>query len=157
MIFAVVLSWGCFKHNFPPFYLHQRVALSTVVNICKKLPSESPSRFMEAVPILCNLLQHEDRQAWTVYRVFLLLFIFLRNFFLSIHLLLTFHYVFISNSQLVEYVAICLIKIVEQVSQSSEMLDELCKNALIGQIVHLLDLNSRTTVSRPIYNVGKIF
>ncbi|XP_050242873.1 E3 ubiquitin-protein ligase UPL4 isoform X2 [Quercus robur] len=93
----------------------QRVALSTVVNICKKLPSESPSRYMEAVPILCNLLQHEDRQ-------------------------------------LVEYVAICLIKIVEQVSQSSEMLDELCKNALIGQIVHLLDLNSRTTVSRPIYN-----
>lgn len=83
--------------------------------------------------------------------------IYLRNIFLSIHLLLTFHYFFISNSQLVEYVAICLIKIVEQVSQSSEMLDELCKNALIGQIVHLLDLNSRTTVSRPIYNVGKIF
>ncbi|XP_019427999.1 PREDICTED: E3 ubiquitin-protein ligase UPL4 [Lupinus angustifolius] len=40
----------------------QRVALSTVVNICKKLPSESPSHFMEAVPILCNLLQYEDRQ-----------------------------------------------------------------------------------------------
>ncbi|KAK7393587.1 hypothetical protein VNO78_22145 [Psophocarpus tetragonolobus] len=40
----------------------QRVALSTVVNICKKLPSESPSPFMEAVPILCNLLQYEDRQ-----------------------------------------------------------------------------------------------
>jgi E3 ubiquitin-protein ligase TRIP12 len=93
----------------------QRVALSTVVNICKKLPSECPSPFMEAVPILCNLLQHEDRQ-------------------------------------LVEYVAICLIKIVERVSQSSETLDELCKNGLIGQIVHLIDLNSRTTVSRPIYN-----
>ncbi|CAK9164785.1 unnamed protein product [Ilex paraguariensis] len=40
----------------------QRVALSTVVNICKKLPSEGPSPFMEAVPILCNLLQYEDRQ-----------------------------------------------------------------------------------------------
>ncbi|KAL6998251.1 E3 ubiquitin-protein ligase upl4 [Sarracenia purpurea var. burkii] len=40
----------------------QRVALSTVVNICKELPSECPSPFMEAVPILCNLLQYEDRQ-----------------------------------------------------------------------------------------------
>lgn len=88
---------------------------------------------------------------------FIIIYFFKNFFFLSIHLLLTFHYVFISNSQLVEYVAICLIKIVEQVSQSSDMLDELCKNALIGQIVHLLDLNSRTTVSRPIYNVGKIF
>jgi len=42
--------------------IYQRVALSTVVNICKKLPSESPSLFMEAVPILCKLLQYEDRQ-----------------------------------------------------------------------------------------------
>ncbi|GAA0184288.1 ubiquitin-protein ligase [Lithospermum erythrorhizon] len=40
----------------------QRVALSTVVNICKKLPSECYSSFTEAVPILCNLLQYEDRQ-----------------------------------------------------------------------------------------------
>lgn len=40
----------------------QRVALSTVVNICQKLPSDSSSLFMEAVPILCNLLQYEDRQ-----------------------------------------------------------------------------------------------
>ncbi|KAA8518804.1 hypothetical protein F0562_016422 [Nyssa sinensis] len=39
----------------------QRVALSTVVNICKKLPSECPS-LMEAIPILCNLLQYEDSQ-----------------------------------------------------------------------------------------------
>lgn len=38
----------------------QRVALSTVVNICKKLPSECYSSFNEAVPILCNLLQYED-------------------------------------------------------------------------------------------------
>ncbi|KAM7468155.1 hypothetical protein LguiB_015717 [Lonicera macranthoides] len=40
----------------------QRVALSTVVNICKTLPPECPPSLMEAVPILCNLLQYEDRQ-----------------------------------------------------------------------------------------------
>ncbi|XVE76239.1 hypothetical protein DITRI_Ditri12bG0156800 [Diplodiscus trichospermus] len=40
----------------------QRVALSTVVNICKKLPSEGPAPFVEAVPKLCDLLQHEDQQ-----------------------------------------------------------------------------------------------
>ncbi|KAJ0088161.1 hypothetical protein Patl1_32033 [Pistacia atlantica] len=40
----------------------QRVALSTVVNICKKLPSDCPSTLVDAVPILCNLLQYEDRQ-----------------------------------------------------------------------------------------------
>ncbi|KAL7195450.1 hypothetical protein ACSBR1_035636 [Camellia fascicularis] len=40
----------------------QRVALSTVVNLCKKLPSECPAPLMEAVPILCKLLQYEDRQ-----------------------------------------------------------------------------------------------
>nr|KYP43929.1 E3 ubiquitin-protein ligase UPL4 [Cajanus cajan] len=93
----------------------QRVALSTVVNICKKLPSESPSPFMEAVPILCNLLQYEDRQ-------------------------------------LVENVATCLIKIVERVAQSSEMLDELCKHELIQQVTHLLSLNGRTALSQLIYN-----
>ncbi|XP_071690585.1 E3 ubiquitin-protein ligase UPL4 [Rutidosis leptorrhynchoides] len=40
----------------------QRVALSTVVNICEKLPSEGFSQFMDAVPILCRLLQYEDNQ-----------------------------------------------------------------------------------------------
>ncbi|MCE3052106.1 E3 ubiquitin-protein ligase upl4 [Datura stramonium] len=40
----------------------QRKALLTVVNICKKLPSECPSPLMEAVPVLCNLLLYEDRQ-----------------------------------------------------------------------------------------------
>ena len=40
----------------------QRVALSTVVNICNKLPSECTEPFMLAVPSLCNLLQNEDRQ-----------------------------------------------------------------------------------------------
>ncbi|KAH7513016.1 hypothetical protein FEM48_Zijuj12G0151700 [Ziziphus jujuba var. spinosa] len=93
----------------------QRVAISTVVNICKKLPSECPSPFMEAVPILCNLLQYEDRQ-------------------------------------LVENVAVCLIRIVDRVSQSPEMLDELCTHGLIQQISHLINSNSRTTVSSQIYN-----
>ncbi|XP_014491916.1 E3 ubiquitin-protein ligase UPL4 isoform X2 [Vigna radiata var. radiata] len=93
----------------------QRVALSTVVNICKKLPSENPSLFMEAVPILCNLLQYEDRQ-------------------------------------LVENVATCLIKIVERVGQSSEMLDELCKHGLIQQVTHLLSSNGQTALSQLIYN-----
>ncbi|CAH9078224.1 unnamed protein product [Cuscuta epithymum] len=92
----------------------QRVALSTVVNICKKLPSDSTTPFMEAVPILCNLLQYEDKQ-------------------------------------IVESVASCLIKIVEKVCHSSEMLEELCKHGLVQQATHLIDLNSRTTLCRPIY------
>ncbi|CAH8321886.1 unnamed protein product [Eruca vesicaria subsp. sativa] len=93
----------------------QRVAVSTVVNICRKLSSESPSPFMDAVPILCNLLQYEDRQ-------------------------------------LVENVAICLTKITDQVSQSPEMLDQLCSYGLINQSVHLLNLNGHTTLSQPVYN-----
>ncbi|PSS23680.1 E3 ubiquitin-protein like [Actinidia chinensis var. chinensis] len=92
----------------------QRVALSTVANVCKKLPSECPSPFMEAVPTLCNLLQYEDRQ-------------------------------------LVETVATCLIKIVERVHLSSDMLDELCKHGLIHQTTSLIDLNGRTTLSQPVY------
>ncbi|KAI3442972.1 HECT domain-containing protein [Psidium guajava] len=40
----------------------QRVALSVVGNICRKLPSDCPSLFMDAVSILCNLLQYEDQQ-----------------------------------------------------------------------------------------------
>ncbi|XP_010423798.1 PREDICTED: E3 ubiquitin-protein ligase UPL4 isoform X1 [Camelina sativa] len=93
----------------------QRVAISTVVNICRKLPSESPSPFMDAVPILCNILQYEDRQ-------------------------------------LVENVAICLTKIADQVSESPAMLDQLCRHGLIHQSTHLLNLNSRTTLSQPVYN-----
>ncbi|KAG2334690.1 hypothetical protein Bca52824_005870 [Brassica carinata] len=93
----------------------QRVAVSTVVNICRKLSSESPSPFMDAVPILCNLLQYEDRQ-------------------------------------LVESVAICLTKITDQVSESPEMLDQLCSHGLIHQSIHLLNLNGRTTLSQPVYN-----
>ncbi|KAJ4908887.1 E3 ubiquitin-protein ligase UPL4 [Raphanus sativus] len=93
----------------------QRVAVSTVVNICRELSSESPSPIMDAVPILCNLLQYEDRQ-------------------------------------LVESVAICLTKIADQVSQSPEMLDQLCSHQLIHQSIHLLNLNGRTTLSQPVYN-----
>ncbi|EXC16279.1 E3 ubiquitin-protein ligase UPL4 [Morus notabilis] len=93
----------------------QRVALSTVMNICKKLPSECHAPIMEAVPILCNLLQYEDRQ-------------------------------------LVENVAICLIRITERVSRSSEKLDELCKHGLIQQTFHLINSNSRTTLSLPVCN-----
>ncbi|KAL0409876.1 UNVERIFIED_CONTAM: E3 ubiquitin-protein ligase UPL4 [Sesamum latifolium] len=92
----------------------QRVALSTVVNICKKLSSESPPLFMEAVPILCNLLQYEDRQ-------------------------------------LVESVATCLIRIGEQVCCSPEMLDDICKHGLVQHILHLIGLNSRTTLCQPTY------
>ncbi|KAJ4911554.1 E3 ubiquitin-protein ligase UPL4 [Raphanus sativus] len=93
----------------------QRVAVSTVVNICRKLPPEPPSPVMDAVPVLCNLLQYEDRQ-------------------------------------LVESVAICLTKIADQVSQSPAMLDQLCSHGLIHQSTHLLNLNSRTTLSQPVYN-----
>ncbi|KAF9680312.1 hypothetical protein SADUNF_Sadunf06G0108100 [Salix dunnii] len=59
---------------------------------------------------------------------------------------------FSTSVQLVENVAICLIKIAERVSQSSEMLDELCKHGLIDQATHLVQLNSRTTLSKPVYN-----
>ncbi|KAJ6913753.1 E3 ubiquitin-protein ligase UPL4 isoform X1 [Populus alba x Populus x berolinensis] len=56
------------------------------------------------------------------------------------------------STVLVENVAICLIKIAERVSQLSEMLDELCKHGLINQATHLVQLNSRTTLSQPVYN-----
>ncbi|XP_027173820.1 E3 ubiquitin-protein ligase UPL4 isoform X1 [Coffea eugenioides] len=102
--------------NYIDFFstIVQRVALSTVVNICKKLPSECPSPFMDAVPILCKLLQYEDRQ-------------------------------------LVESVSTCLIKITERVCHSSDMLDDLCKHGLVQQATDLINLNSRTSLSPPIY------
>lgn len=127
---------------------YQRVAISTVVNICTKLPSE-PSPFMDAVPILCNLLQYEDRQV----RMMLS-----SSFYPDRNILLG-----NSNSsviclylQLVENVAICLTQIVDHVSQSPTMLDQLCTHGLIHHSTHLLNLNSRTTLSQPIYNVHKI-
>lgn len=56
-----------------------------------------------------------------------------------------------------EYVATCLIKIVERAGQSSELLDELCKHGLIQQVTDLLSQNGRTTLSQPIYNVSTNF
>lgn len=91
----------------------QRVALSTVLNICKRLPSECSASFMEAVPILSKLLQCDDRL-------------------------------------LVESVASCFIKVVEQVSQSPKVLEELCQHGLIHQVTHLVDLRSQITLSQPI-------
>ncbi|KAJ8620901.1 hypothetical protein MRB53_029430 [Persea americana] len=38
----------------------QRVAVSTVANICRELPSDCSAHVMVAIPILCNLLQYED-------------------------------------------------------------------------------------------------
>ncbi|KAG1365699.1 E3 ubiquitin-protein ligase UPL4 [Cocos nucifera] len=40
----------------------QRVALSTVANVCKKLPLDCSSLVMESVPILVKLLQYQDRK-----------------------------------------------------------------------------------------------
>ncbi|KAG1337984.1 E3 ubiquitin-protein ligase UPL4 [Cocos nucifera] len=55
-IMAVLSFIGFFSTSI------QRVALSTVANICKKLPSDCSSLVMESVPTLCNLLQYEDRK-----------------------------------------------------------------------------------------------
>ncbi|ERN04907.1 E3 ubiquitin-protein ligase UPL4 isoform X1 [Amborella trichopoda] len=40
----------------------QRVALSTAANICKKLDHQSYPLVIDAIPILCNLLQYEDQK-----------------------------------------------------------------------------------------------
>ncbi|KAL3642546.1 E3 ubiquitin-protein ligase upl4 [Castilleja foliolosa] len=92
----------------------QRVALSIVANTCKKLSSESSPLLMETIPILCNLLQYEDRQ-------------------------------------LVESVANCLITIGEQVCNSPNVLDEICKHGLVQQTIHLIGVNSQTTLCQPTY------
>ncbi|PHU06662.1 E3 ubiquitin-protein ligase UPL4 [Capsicum chinense] len=57
--------------------------------------------------------------------------------------------------QLVESVATCLIRIVEQACHSSDMLDQLCEHRLVEQVTHLIELNGRTTVSQSVY-VGLI-
>ncbi|GAB2272343.1 E3 ubiquitin-protein ligase upl4 [Dionaea muscipula] len=92
----------------------QRTAISTIVNICKKLSSESPAPFIEAVPKLCDLLQYEDRQ-------------------------------------LVEKVATCLIKIVDRVKSSPEMLNALCAQGVANQVTHLLNLNCRVNLSKSVH------
>lgn len=121
------------------------MALSTVVNICRKLPSESLSPCMEALPTLCNLLNYEDHQVPIME-------------FVCIILPLNVSFLIVSNNknlipQLVESVATSLIKIVEHACHSSKLLDELCKPELIQQVSHLLTLNGRTTLSQPVYNV----
>ncbi|PIA45461.1 hypothetical protein AQUCO_01700766v1 [Aquilegia coerulea] len=40
----------------------QRVGITIIANICKKLPSEFSPQVMEAVPLLCNLLYYEDQK-----------------------------------------------------------------------------------------------
>ncbi|XXG81111.1 hypothetical protein AAC387_Pa09g1820 [Persea americana] len=40
----------------------RRDAVSTVANICKKLPSDCSAHVIVAIPILCNLLRYEDRE-----------------------------------------------------------------------------------------------
>ncbi|XP_058110158.1 E3 ubiquitin-protein ligase UPL4 [Magnolia sinica] len=92
----------------------QRVAVSIVANVCKKLPSDCSALVMEAVPILCNLLHYEDRK-------------------------------------LVEAVALCLIRMVECLSCSSETLDELCKHRLIQQSTQLIALDSQMTLNQLTY------
>ncbi|CAA6654807.1 unnamed protein product [Spirodela intermedia] len=38
----------------------QRVAVSTVANVCEKLPTDCSSFLMESIPALCNLLHYDD-------------------------------------------------------------------------------------------------
>ncbi|KAL5711305.1 HECT-type E3 ubiquitin transferase [Ranunculus cassubicifolius] len=92
----------------------QRVALSTVANVCKDLPADRTSLYMDAVPILCNLLQYEDQK-------------------------------------LVENVASSLIRIVERVKNSSDLLEEVCKHGLIHQATHLIALNSRSPLTQSVH------
>ncbi|KAL9235847.1 hypothetical protein vseg_010580 [Gypsophila vaccaria] len=55
------------------------------------------------------------------------------------------------DQQLVELVATCVIKIVDSVKGSPELLSELYNHGLIDQITHLINLNSRITLSQPTY------
>jgi len=56
--------------------------------------------------------------------------------------------------QLVEKVAVCFIKIVDNVHQSSELMEELCNHGLIRQVTLLLSSNGQTTLSQLTYNVS---
>lgn len=97
---------------------YQRVGVTVIANICKKLPSDnddSSPQLMEALPVLCNLLQYEDHK-------------------------------------IVESVATCFINIVKKSSHSLEMLDQLCKHGLVGQVAHLIAFNSGNNLSHSVYN-----
>lgn len=96
----------------------QRVALSTVANVCKKLPLDCSSLVLEAVPTLCNLLQYED-------------------------------------CKLVETAVTCLIRITYCFSNSTEILDVLCKHGVISKSLHLITVDGRTTLSQTAF-VGLI-
>jgi E3 ubiquitin-protein ligase TRIP12 len=43
------------------FCVVQRVAVSAVANACKKVPADCSMFVMDSVPMLCNLLQSEDK------------------------------------------------------------------------------------------------
>ncbi|GJV74910.1 E3 ubiquitin protein ligase UPL3-like protein isoform X1 [Tanacetum coccineum] len=45
------------------FVISQRVALSTVAIMCKKLPSDEADFVIESIPLLKNLLQYHDERA----------------------------------------------------------------------------------------------
>ncbi|KAF9593401.1 hypothetical protein IFM89_022662 [Coptis chinensis] len=40
----------------------QRVGVTTIANICKRLPSNCSAQLMEAVPVMCNLLNYDDHK-----------------------------------------------------------------------------------------------
>jgi E3 ubiquitin-protein ligase TRIP12 len=44
----------------------QRVAVSAVANVCKKIPAECSQFVIDSVPMLCNLLQSEDKMVCSV-------------------------------------------------------------------------------------------
>lgn len=70
--------FSCFTNS--PF--HQRVALCTMENICHQmLPSQGPSLFMDAVPILSKLLKYKDEKVpWNRTFFFRLCVLHLPNF-----------------------------------------------------------------------------
>ncbi|KAL2933844.1 E3 ubiquitin-protein ligase UPL4 [Bienertia sinuspersici] len=55
------------------------------------------------------------------------------------------------DQQLVELVATCLIKVADCVEDSPVRLSELHDHGVINQVIHLLELNSRTALSQSIY------
>lgn len=117
-----------------------------MVNTCKKLPSDCASSIMDALPILCNLLNYEDQQVPA-----LKLLCHGNKFSGNIYNFLC-HLIL---SQLVESAATCLTRIADQFSQSSDMMEELCKRGLITQATRLIDSSSRITLSQPVHNVCK--
>jgi E3 ubiquitin-protein ligase TRIP12 len=46
--------------------MFQRVAVSAVANVCKKIPLGCSQFVIDSVPMLCNLLQSEDKMVFLV-------------------------------------------------------------------------------------------